>query len=420
MKIETKCIHAGQVPDPVTGARAVPSYQTTSYNFKDTEHAANLFALDEFGFIYTRIMNPTTDVFEKRMAELEGGIAGLAFSSGMAAITTAILNITQSGQHIVASSSLYGGTYTLFTQTLKKLGIEVTIVDPSDLSNFENAIKDNTRLIYAESMGNPKNDVIEIEKLSELAHKHDLPLVIDNTVTTPYMFRPIEWGADIVVHSATKFIGGHGNSIGGVIIDSGKFNWANGKFPELTEPDPSYHGIKYVEKFENLAYILKARVQFLRDMGACLSPLNAFLFLQGLETLHLRMKRHSENALEIAGFLKAHPKVSWVNYPGLEEHPSHLNAKKYFSGGYGAIIGFGVKGGYDDAKKVINNVKLCSHLANIGDSKTLIIHPSSTTHQQLSQEEQESAGVTPEFIRLVVGTESVDDIKADLDQALNK
>ena len=251
-------------------------------------------------------------------------------------------------------------------------------------------------------------------------HKHDLPLVIDNTVTTPYLFRPIEWGADIVVHSATKFIGGHGNSIGGVIIDSGKFNWANGKFPELTEPDPSYHGIKYVEKFENLAYILKARVQFLRDMGACLSPFNAFLFLQGLETLHLRMKRHSENALEIAGFLKAHPKVSRVNYPGLEEHPSHSNAKKYFSGGYGAIIGFGVKGGYDDAKKVINNVKLCSHLANIGDSKTLIIHPSSTTHQQLSQEEQESAGVTPEFIRLVVGTESVDDIKADLDQALNK
>ncbi len=418
MRIETKCVHGGQVPDPTTGASVVPIYQTTSYIFKNTEHAARLFNLDEHGFIYTRIMNPTIDVFEKRMAELECGAAALATSSGQAAIAYAVLNITQSGQHIVSSASLYGGTFTLFTNTFKKLGIDVTIVDPSNLSNFEKAIKENTRLIYAESVGNPKNDVIDIESLSKIAHSYNIPLIIDNTVTTPYLLRPIEWGADIVVHSATKFIGGHGNSIGGVIIDSGKFNWANGKFPELTEPDPSYHGLKYVEKFGNIAYIVKARVQYLRDIGACMSPFNAFLFLTGLETLHLRMQRHCENALEIAKFLKSHPNISWVNYPGLEEHPYHNLAKKYLSGGFGAIIGFGVKGGYEAAKNVINNVKLCSHLANIGDSKTLIIHPASTTHQQLSKEEREKTGVTDDFIRLVVGIENINDIKEDLDQAL--
>ncbi len=420
MRIETKCVHSGQAPDPATGARVTPIFQTTSYVFKDTEHAARLFSLDEPGFIYTRIMNPTIDVFEKRMTDLEGGVGALATSSGQAAITYAILNITKSGQHIVSSSSLYGGTVTLFTNTFKKLGIEVSIVDPSDLSNFEKAIKENTRLIYAESMGNPKNDVIDIEELAKIAHKHNIPLIIDNTVTTPYLLRPIEWGADIVVHSATKFIGGHGNSIGGVIIDSGKFDWTNGKFSELTEPDPSYHGLRYVKKFGEMAYIVKARVQFLRDIGACMSPFNAFLFLTGLETLHLRMQRHCENALEIAKFLKQHPNVSWVNYPGLEEHPYHQLAKKYLSGGFGAILGFGVKGGYEAAKKVINSVRLCSHLANIGDSKTLIIHPASTTHQQLTKQEREAAGVTDDFIRLVVGIENVEDIKEDLDYALKK
>lgn len=420
MKIETKCVHSGQIPEPITGARVTPIFQTTSYVFKDTEHAARLFSLDEPGFIYTRIMNPTTDVFEKRMAELESGVGALATASGQAAITYAILNITKSGEHIVSSSSLYGGTVTLFTHTFKKLGIEVSIVDPSDLSNFEKAIKENTRLIYAESMGNPKNDVIDIEELAKIAHRHNIPLIIDNTVTTPYLLRPIEWGADIVVHSATKFIGGHGNSIGGVIIDSGKFDWTNGKFPELTEPDPSYHGLRYVEKFGKMAYIVKARVQFLRDIGACMSPFNAFLFLTGLETLHLRIQRHCENALEIAKFLKQHPNVSWVNYPGLEEHPYHQIAKKYLSGGFGAILGFGVKGGYQNAEKVINSVKLCSHLANIGDSKTLIIHPASTTHQQLTKQEREAAGVIDDFIRLVVGIENVEDIKEDLDYALKK
>lgn len=420
MRFETKCIHSGHKPDTDTGSRVVPIYQTTSYLFNNTEHAANLFSLDEPGYIYTRIGNPTTDVFEKRMAELEGGVGALATSSGMAAISYAVLNITQSGQHIVSSSSLYGGTFTLFTNTLKKLGIETTIVDPTNLKKIENAIKENTRLIYAETMGNPKNDVTDIEKLAEIAHKHNIPLIIDNTVTTPYLIRPIEWGADIVVHSATKFIGGHGNSIGGVIIDSGKFDWGNGKYPELTEPDISYHGLKYVEKFGNMAYIVKARVQVLRDLGACISPFNAFMFLTGLETLHLRMERHCSNALEVAQFLNSNPKVSWVNYPGLENHPYHSLAKKYFKGGFGAILGFGVKGGFEAAKKVINSVQLCSHLANIGDSKTLIIHPASTTHQQLSKEERESAGVTDDFIRLVVGVENVEDIKEDLDNALNK
>jgi len=420
MRIETKCVHSGQIPDPTTGSRVTPIYQTTSYVFKDTEHALRLFNLDEEGYIYTRIMNPTTEVFEKRMADLEGGVGALALASGQAAITYAILNITNSGEHIVSSSTLYGGTVTLFSNTFKKLGIEVTFVDPDDPSNFEKAIKSNTKALFAEILSNPKNNIIDIEKLAKIAHSHNIPLIVDNTVTTPILIRPIEWGADIVVHSATKFIGGHGNSIGGVIVDSGKFNWENGKFPELTEPDPSYHGIVYAKKFKEKAYIVKARVQYLRDMGACISPFNSFLFLIGLETLHLRMKRHCENALEIAKFLKNHPKVSWVNYPGLPEHPYHNLAKKYLNGGFGAIIGFGVKGGFEKAKNVINNVKLCSHLANIGDSKTLIIHPASTTHNQLTDEEKEKAGVTDDFIRLVVGIENVEDIKEDLDNALNK
>ncbi len=420
MKFETKCIHSGQTPDAITGSVVPPIHQTTSFMFNDTKHAADLFSLDKAGYIYTRIGNPTVDVFEKRMSELEGGVGALGTSSGMAAITYAILNITKAGEHIVASSSLYGGAVTLFTHTLKKLGIEVTLVDSSDLTNFEKSIKSNTKLIYAETMGNPKNDVIDIEKLSKIAHNNNLPLIIDNTVATPYLTQPIKWGADIVVHSATKFIGGHGNSIGGVIIDSGKFNWSNEKFPELTEPDPSYHGIKYTEKFENSAYIVKARVQYLRDLGACMSPFNAFLFLTGLETLHLRMQRHCENALKTANFLKNHKNISWVNYPGLPEHPYHELAKKYLEKGFGAILGFGVKGGFEEAKKVINNVKLCSHLANIGDSRTLIIHPASTTHQQLSKEEREAAGVTDDFIRLVVGTENADDIMEDLDNALTK
>ena len=420
MRIETKCVHSGQIPDPTTGSRVTPIYQTTSYVFKDTEHALRLFNLDEEGYIYTRIMNPTTEVFEKRMADLESGVGALALASGQAAITYAILNITNSGEHIVSSSTLYGGTVTLFSNTFKKLGIEVTFVDPDDPSNFEKAIKSNTKALFAEILSNPKNNIIDIEKLAKIAHSHNIPLIVDNTVTTPILIRPIEWGADIVVHSATKFIGGHGNSIGGVIVDSGKFNWENGKFPELTEPDPSYHGIVYTKKFKEKAYIVKARVQYLRDMGACISPFNSFLFLIGLETLHLRMKRHCENALEIAKFLKNHPKVSWVNYPGLPEHPYHNLAKKYLNGGFGAIIGFGVKGGFEKAKNVINNVKLCSHLANIGDSKTLIIHPASTTHNQLTDEEKEKAGVTDDFIRLVVGIENVEDIKEDLDNALNK
>jgi O-acetylhomoserine (thiol)-lyase len=420
MRIETKCVHSGQIPDPTTGSRVTPIYQTTSYIFKDTEHALRLFNLDEEGYIYTRIMNPTTEVFEKRMADLEGGVGSLALASGQAAITYAILNITNSGEHIVSSSTLYGGTVTLFSNTFKKLGIEVTFVDPDNPSNFEKAIKSNTKALFAEILSNPKNNIIDIEKLAKIAHSHNIPLIVDNTVTTPILIRPIEWGADIVVHSATKFIGGHGNSIGGVIVDSGKFNWENGKFPELTEPDPSYHGIVYTKKFKEKAYIVKARVQYLRDMGACISPFNSFLFLIGLETLHLRMKRHCENALEIAKFLKNHPKVSWVNYPGLPEHPYHNLAKKYLNGGFGAIIGFGVKGGFEKAKNVINNVKLCSHLANIGDSKTLIIHPASTTHNQLTDEEKEKAGVTDDFIRLVVGIENVEDIKEDLDNALNK
>jgi O-acetylhomoserine (thiol)-lyase len=418
--LETLALHAGQKPDPTTGSRAVPVYQTTSYCFKDTEHAANLFALKEFGNIYTRLMNPTTDVLERRLAALEGGVGGLCFSSGMAAITAGILNICKSGQHIVSSSSLYGGTVTLFSQTFPKLGIEVSFVDPAKPESFADAIKDNTRLIYIETIGNPKNDILEYEKIAEIAHENGVPVICDNTVTTPILFRPIEYGIDIVVHSCTKFIGGHGTSIGGAIVDSGKFDWTNGKYPELTEPDPSYHGVKYVESFGELAYIIKARTQLLRSMGGCMSPFNAFLFLQGLETLHLRMPRHCENALKLASWLEKHPSVSWVNYPGLKSHPDYKLAQKYLPKGQGAILGFGIKGGKKAGIKFINNVKLASHLANIGDSKTLVIHPASTTHQQLSEKEQLAAGVTADYIRVSVGTEHIDDIIADFEQALEK
>jgi len=380
--LETLALHAGQQIDSDTLSRAVPIYQTTSYVFKSTDHAANLFALKEFGNIYTRLMNPTTDVFEKRIAALEGGVAGLALSSGQSAIYVSVFNICGAGGHIVSSNSLYGGTVTLFSHTFPKLGIDVTFVDPKDPENFAKAVKDNTRLVYIETLGNPKNDVLQYEKIAELAHKNGLPVICDNTVMTPILFRPIDYGIDVVVHSCTKFIGGHGTSIGGAIVDSGKFDWANGRYPELTEPDPSYHGVKYVESFGSLAYIIKARTQFLRDMGSCISPFNAFLFIQGLETIHLRMPRHSENALALAKWLEKQPQITWVNYPGLPSHPDHALAKKYLTKGCGAIVGFGIKGGKKAGIKFINSVKLASHLANIGDSKTLVIHPASTTHSQ--------------------------------------
>lgn len=418
--LETLALHAGHKVDSDTLSRAVPIYQTTSYVFKNTDHAANLFALKEFGNIYTRLMNPTTDVFEKRMAALDGGVGGLAFSSGQSAIYTSIFNICGAGQHVVSSNSLYGGTVTLFSRTFPKLGIEVTFVDPKEPKNFANAIKDNTRLIYIETLGNPKNDVLQYEKIADIAHKNGMPVICDNTVMTPILFRPIEYGIDIIVYSCTKFIGGHGTSIGGAIVDSGRFDWTNGRYPEFTEPDPSYHGVKYVEAVGNLAYIIKARTQFLRDMGSCMSPFNAFLFIQGLETLHLRMPRHSENALALAKWLEKQPEVTWVNYPGLESHPDHALAKKYLKNGCGAIVGFGIKGGKQAGAKFINSVKLASHLANIGDSKTLVIHPASTTHQQLSEAEQLAAGVTPDYVRISVGTEHIEDIIADVKQALKK
>ena len=418
--LETLALHAGQQADSDTLSRAVPIYQTTSYCFKDTDHAANLFALKEFGNIYTRLMNPTTDVLEKRLAAMEGGVGGLCFSSGMAAITAGILNICKSGQHIVASNSLYGGTVTLFSQTFSKLGIDVTFVDPKEPENFAKAIKDNTRLLYIETIGNPKNDILQYEKIADIAHKNNIPVMCDNTVASPILFRPIEYGIDIVMHSCTKIIGGHGNSIGGALIDSGKFDWTNGKYPELTEPDPSYHGVKYVESFGELAYIIKARTQFLRDMGGCMSPFNAFLFLLGLETIHLRVPRHCENALKLAQWLQKQDEVTWVNYPGLKSHPNYELAKKYLPDGQGAILGFGIKGGKEAGIKFINSVKLASHLANVLDSKTLVIHPASTTHQQLTGPEQLAAGVTEDYIRVSVGTEHIDDIIADFKEALKK
>jgi len=423
-KLETLAVHAGQEsPDPATGARAVPIYQTTSYVFKDTAHAAGLFALQQFGNIYTRIMNPTNDVFEKRIAAIEGGTGALAVASGQAATSMALLALSLVGDEIVAADNLYGGTYQLFHHTFPKLGRKVTFVDSKNPGAFKAAITEKTKAIYAEAVGNPKLDVPDFEAIAAIAHEAGIPFVVDNTVGIG-LVRPIDYGADILVLSATKFVGGHGTSIGGVIVDSGRFNWANGKFPEFTDPDPSYHGLKFWDAFGNipgmgnLAYILKVRVQWLRDMGACLSPFNAFMFLQGLETLPMRQRQHSANAMEIALYLKDHPLVSWVNYPGLPDHPSHQVATKYMKGHYGALMGFGIKGGFECGKRFIESVKLLSHLANIGDAKTLVIHPASTTHQQLSREEQEATGVTEDFIRLSIGIENVEDIKADIDQAL--
>ena len=418
-KLATLAVHAGQTPDPTTGARAVPIYQTTSYQFHDADHAGRLFALKEFGNIYTRIMNPTTDVFEKRVAALEGGVAALATASGQAAETLAMITLAGAGDEFISTTSLYGGTYNLFHSTLPRLGINVRFVDADDFDGISAAITDKTRAIYTETLGNPKLDVVDIAKLAEIAHSHGLPLLIDNTSATPALVRPIEWGADIVVNSATKFLGGHGTSIGGVIVDAGKFDWAaSGRFKDFTEPDPSYHGLSYTEAFGPLAFILKARVQGLRDTGAALSPFNAFLLLQGIETLHLRMERHSQNGLAVARHLAEHPGVEWVNYPGLETSPYYARSLKYLPTGQGALVTFGIKGGYEAGKKLIDSLKLFSLLANIGDAKSLVIHPASTTHAQLSVEEQAATGVTPELVRLSVGIEDISDILADLDQAI--
>lgn len=422
---ETLALHGGQSVDPTTKSRAVPIYQTTSYVFDDTSHAARLFGLQEFGNIYTRIMNPTTDVFEQRMALLEGGTHAVATASGQAAEMLAITSIAEAGDEIVSSSSLYGGTYNLFHYTLPKHGIRVRFVDPSDPSNFRKAITEKTKLIYGESVGNPRLDTFPFAEASAAAKEAGVPLVIDNTLPSPYLLNPIKLGADVVVHSATKFVGGHGTSIGGVMIDGGTFNWGGGRFPNFTEPDPSYHGLRFWQTFGdfpglgNVALGLKARVQNLRDTGAALSPFNAFLLLQGLETLPLRMERHSSNAFRVAQYLHGHPSVSWVNYPGLESHFDHSTARQYHHRGlYGAILGFGLKGGYEAALQFIDRLQIFSLLANVGDAKSLVIHPASTTHQQLSPEEQASAGVTPEFIRLSVGLENIDDLLADLEQAL--
>jgi O-acetylhomoserine (thiol)-lyase len=423
-KLDTLAVHAGQEnPDPATGSRAVPIYQTSSYVFKSTEHAANLFALKEVGNIYTRIMNPTNDVFEKRVAAIEGGTGALAVASGQSAETLTLLTITQLGDEIIAANNLYGGTYQLLHYTFPKLGRKTTFVDSQKPSEFKKAITPRTRAIYAETIGNPKLDVPDFEALAEIAHDAGIPLVVDNTVGVS-LVKPIDHGADVIVLSATKYIGGHGTSIGGVIVDSGKFQWNNGNFPEFTEPDKSYHGVKYWDSFGsfpgigNVAFIFKVRVQLLRDLGPALSPFNAFLLLQGLEDLPLRQRKHSENALKVAKFLSTHPSVKWVNYPGLKDNPNHKVASKYLKGCYGGLVGFGIKGGLKAGKKFINSVKLFSHLANIGDAKSLVIHPASTTHQQLTQEEQAATGVTEDYVRLSVGIEDFEDLKEDLDQAL--
>lgn len=417
-KFDTLALHAGQSADATTGARAVPIYQTSSYCFKDTDHAAKLFALEEAGNIYTRIQNPTNSVLEERIAALEGGVGALAVASGQAAETIALMNLVKAGDHIVSSANLYGGTYTLMHYTMRKMGIDTTFVDPTDVENFRNAIKPNTKLVYAETLGNPSSDLLDIEAVAKIAHENGLPLIIDNTFATPFLCRPIEWGADIVIHSATKFLGGHGTSIGGLIVDSGKFDWSSGKFNDFCTPDLSYHGMNFHETFGNAAYIVKARVQLLRDLGPALSPFNAFLILQGIETLSLRMRRHCENAMMVAQFLEGHDAVSWVSYTGLPSHPTYKLTQKYMKNGSGAIFGFGIKGGKEAGIKFINSVKLLSHLANVGDAKSLVIHPASTTHQQLSVEEQRASGVTPDFIRLSIGIEDIDDILIDMDNAL--
>lgn len=417
---DTLALHAGQKADRETGARAVPIYQSTSFVLGDTKRAARLFSLEEAGFAYTRMINPTQSVFEERVAALEGGVGALAVASGQAAITYSILTIAEAGDEIVSSAALYGGTYNLFHHTLPKLGIKVHFVNPDNPEEFRAAINQKTKAVYAEIIGNPKVDVLDIEAISGIAHEHNIPLIIDSTFATPYLNKPIVWGADIVVHSATKFLGGHGTSIGGIIVDSGRFNWNNGKFPGLVEPDPSYHGLSYVETFKNAAYIFKARVSLLRDTGAAISPFNSFLFLQGLETLSLRLERHVSNAKKIAEYLEQHELVNWVNYPGLKSSPSYEKAQKYFSKGAGAILTFGIKGGRDAAIKFIDSLELFSHLANVGDAKSLVIHPSSTTHQQLTRDEQASSGVTEDLIRLSIGLEDVNDLIYYLDAALEK
>ena len=428
MKLGTKSLHAGQKADPTTGSRAVPIYQTTSYQFRDTEHAANLFGLKELGNIYTRIMNPTTDVLEQRIAALEGGSGALAHSSGQAAITASILNIAGAGDHIVSVSQLYGGTYNLFHYTLPKLGIQVSFVDADDPENFRKAVKSNTKAFYGEGLGNPRLNIFPFAEVGKIAKEVGVPLIIDNTALSPYLNRPFEHGANIVVHSATKHIGGHGTSIGGIVVDGGNFNWGNGKFPGFTEPDMSYHGLPHWEAFKafppaggaNIAFIMKMRLQFLRDVGSCLSPFNAFLLIQGLETLHLRMERHCANAMKVAQYLEAHPKVKWTNYPGLKSSKYHDLANKYLTNGYGALVGFGLKSGLEGGRKFIDSLVLHSHVANIGDARSLAIHPASTTHSQLSAAERDSAGVTDDYVRLSVGIEDIEDIIADLEQALAK
>jgi len=418
---DTLQLHAGQTPDPTTGARAVPIYQTTSFNFRDYDHAANLFALKEPGNIYTRIMNPTTDVLEQRLAALGGGVGALATASGSAAINYAILNIAGAGDEIVTANTLYGGTHNLFGSTFKKLGIKAIFVDPEDPENYRKAISDKTKALYVETIGNPRATVADLEAIGAIAHENGLPLIVDNTFGTPYLIRPIEHGADIVVHSATKYIGGHGTTIGGVVVDSGKFDWAaSGRFPDFTEPDSSYHGVVYTRDIGAAAFIIKLRVTLLRDTGACISPFNAFMLLQGLETLSLRVQRHSDNALKVAKYLQGHEKVSYVNYPGLESSPYYQLAKKYLPKGQGGIFTFGLKGGFDSAKGFINALELVSLLANVADAKSLVIHPASTTHQQLSEEAMEAAGIKMDMIRLSIGIEDVDDIINDLDQALAK
>lgn len=419
LRFNTLAIHGGQEPDKATGSRAVPIYQTTSYVFENTEQAADRFALKDAGPIYTRMGNPTTEVVEKRIAALEGGVGALATSSGQAAITIAILNIARAGDHIVSSSSLYGGTYTLFAHTFPKMGIDTTFARPEP-EEFKKAARPNTKAFYVETIGNPELIVPDISSLAEVAEEFGAPLIVDNTFATPYLCRPFEHGAHIVIHSTTKWLGGHGTAIGGIIVDSGKFNWDNGHFPELVEPDETYHGISYTRDFGQLAYIIKARVQLLRDIGACPSPFNSFLLLQGLETLFLRMERHCENALKLAEFLQENKNVSWVNYPGLPDHPSYENAKKYLENGFGSMLTFGIKGGLEAGKKFINSVELLSHLANVGDAKSLVIHPASTTHSQLTPEEQKGAGVTPDMIRVSVGIEDIRDICEDIEQALQK
>jgi O-acetylhomoserine (thiol)-lyase len=415
----TRQLHAGQQPDPLTGSRAVPIYQTTSYVFKDTDHAARLFALQEAGNIYTRIMNPTSDVFEQRIADLEGGVGGLAASSGHAAQTMAILALCGAGDHIVSACTLYGGTYNQFCYTFPRIGIEVTLVDPGDPENFRRAIRPNTKILWGETLGNPLINVFPFEPVADIAREFGIPLLIDNTFATPYLCRPFEWGANIVIHSTTKFIGGHGTAIGGVIVDGGNFDWqASGRFPNFNEPDDSYHGLVY-SSLGPPAFILKTRVQILRDIGACQAPMNSWLFLQGLETLSLRMERHVSNAQAVAEFLESHSKVNWVTYPGLKSHADYELARRYLPKGSGSILGFGIKGGLEAGRKFINKLELFSHLANVGDAKSLAIHPASTTHSQLSPAQQATAGVTPDFVRLSVGIEDLEDILWDLDQALS-